>query len=381
MTPPVSPATRAAQALRLINEATGAVVPGIEPAATFARDADYAPRQSYIYGRDGGPTVEHAEAVIASLDAAAETLLFASGMAGMVAVLETLERGDHVAAPRVMYHGGQTWLHRIVEKRGIEASFYNQGDAASMRAALRPGRTRLLWIETPSNPNWDVVDVAAAAEAAHDAGARLFVDCTAAPPCAMQTLSLGADIAFHSATKYMGGHSDLTAGAVSLAARDAFASELRQIRSLMGSVSGAFDAWLLIRGLRTLFLRWERASESALAIARHLEGHPKIERVLYPGLPSHPGHEIAARQMAGGFGGMLSVLVTGDGAIARDVARFTEVFIPATSLGGVESLIEHRKAVEGPHSIVPPQLLRLSVGIEDVRDLIADLDQALARAG
>lgn len=375
-----SPATRAAQALRIIDPVTGAVTPGIEPAATFARDADYAPRQRYIYARDGGPTVEHAEAVIASLDGAGETLLFASGMAAIVTVLETLERGDHIAAPQVMYHGGQSWLRRIADRRGIEVTFYDQADQDAPAAALIPGRTRYLWIETPANPSWDIVDIEAAARAAHEANALLFCDCTAAPPSTLQALSLGADIAFHSATKYLGGHSDLTAGALSLNVSPEIAAELREIRGLMGNVSNAFDAWLLIRGIRTLFLRWERASQSALAIASHLRGHPKVDRVLYPGLPEHPGHDIAKRQMAGGFGGMLSVLVTGDGSIARDVARFTEVFIPATSLGGVESLIEHRKAVEGPHSAVPPQLLRLSVGIEDVRDLIADLDQALARA-
>ncbi|NNU80483.1 PLP-dependent transferase [Halovulum dunhuangense] len=378
---PLSPATRAAQALRHIDPVTGSVTPAIDLSSTFARDADYAPRQRYIYGRDGGPTVEHAEAVIADLDGAARTLLFASGMAAIAAMLETLRAGDHVAAPRVMYHGGQTWLHRVAERRGIEVTFYDQADPEGPKAALRAGQSRILWIETPANPNWDIVDIEAAAKAAHDAGALLFADCTAAPPCTLQALRLGADVAFHSATKYMGGHSDLTAGALSLAVDGDLAAELRQVRSLMGSVIAAFEAWLLIRGLRTLFLRWEKASSNAMAIAHAMVGHPNVAQVLYPGLPDHPGHAIARAQMQGGFGGMLSLMVTGDGSIARDVARFTEVFIPATSLGGVESLIEHRKAVEGPYSIVPPQLLRLSVGIEDAADLIADLTQALERAG
>ncbi|MEM7614761.1 MAG: PLP-dependent aspartate aminotransferase family protein, partial [Pseudomonadota bacterium] len=337
----LSPATRAAQALRLINPDTGAVTPGIELASTFARDADYAPRQRYIYGRDGGPTVEHAEEIIASLDGAAATLLYASGMAALVGWLETLARGDHIAAPQVMYHGGQTWLHHIAARRGIEVTWYDQSDPDAPAAALRKGESRWLWIETPANPSWDIVDIAAAAQAAHAAGARLMADCTAAPPCTLRALSLGADLAFQSATKYMGGHSDLTAGALSCA-DPALAEELRGLRTLMGSVLSGFEAWLLIRGLRTLYVRWERACANAQAIAEHFQGHPKIAEVLYPGLPSHPGHAIAARQMEGGMGGMMSLMVTGDGGIAHDVARFCEVFLPATSLGGVESLIEHR---------------------------------------
>ncbi|MEM9792802.1 MAG: PLP-dependent aspartate aminotransferase family protein [Pseudomonadota bacterium] len=376
----LSPATRAAQALRLISESTGAVTPGIELASTFARGEDYAPRQRYIYGRDGGPTVEHAEEVIASLDGAAVTLLYASGMAALVGWLETLERGDHIAAPRVMYHGGQSWLHHIAARRGIEVTWYDQSDPMGPSAALRPGQSRWLWIETPANPSWDIVDIAAAATAAHAAGARLLADCTAAPPSTLRALALGADVAFHSATKYMGGHSDLTAGALSCA-DPVLAEELRGLRTLMGSVLSGFEAWLLIRGLRTLYVRWERACSNAQAIATHFQGHPKIASVLYPGLPDHPGHAVAKRQMTSGMGGMLSLLVTGDGGIAHDTARFCNVFLPATSLGGVESLIEHRKAVEGPHSVVPDQLLRLSIGIEDADDLIADLEQALERAG
>lgn len=377
----LSPATRAAQALRRIDPHSGAITPAIELSSTFARDEDYAPRQAYIYARDGGPTVEHAEALLADLDGAAGTLLFASGMAALVTLMETLRAGDHVAAPRVMYHGAISWLRRLAERRRIEVSFFDASEAGALRAALRPGRTRLLWIESPTNPNWEVIDVADAAQAARDAGALLAVDCTAAPPCTMRALELGADLAFHSGTKYLGGHSDLTAGVLSVARRDALWDELRVLRSLTGCVIGGFEAWLLIRGVRTLFLRYERASANALALALHFERRPGVERVLYPGLPSHPGHAIAARQMTGGFGGMLSLLVNGGVARARDVARFTQVFVPATSLGGVESLIEHRKAVEGPDSMVADNLLRLSTGIEDAGDLIADLEQALERAG
>nr|MBA3325559.1 PLP-dependent transferase [Paracoccaceae bacterium] len=337
---PLSPATRAAQALRHIDARTGAVTPAIELSSTFARDAEYAPRQSYIYARDGGPTVEHAEALLADLDGAAGALVFASGMAALVALLETLRAGDHVAAPRAMYYGGTHWLRRLGALRGIETTFFDATDPGALGAALRPGRTRLVWIESPTNPTWDVIDVAEAAGSAHAAGARLAVDCTVAPPCTMRALELGADVAFHSGTKYLGGHSDLTAGVLCLARRDDLWDELRQVRSLMGGVIAAFEAWLLIRGMRTLYLRYERASANALAIAQALEAHPGVARVLYPGLPAHPGHAVAARQMTGGFGGMLSILVRGGEAQARDVARYVQVFVPATSLGGVESLIE-----------------------------------------
>jgi len=378
---PLAPATRAAQALRHVDAATGAIIPAIEMSTTFARDADYAPRAPFIYARDGGPTVEAAEAVLADLDGAAGCLVFASGMAAIVALTETLAAGDHVVAPRVMYYGASAWLRRLAERRGIAVDFFDATEPGALEAALRPGVTRLVWIETPCNPTWDVNDVAAAARAAHAAGARLAVDCTAAPPCTLRALALGADLAFHSGTKYLGGHSDLTAGVLSTARHDDHWAEIRALRTMLGSVIAPFEAWLLIRGLRTLFLRYERASASALAIARHFEGDARVARVLYPGLPAHPGHAIAARQMTGGFGGMLSLLVQGRADQARAVACATRVFLPATSLGGVESLIEHRRTVEGPASLVPETLLRLSVGIEDAGDLIADLDQALVRAG
>ena len=376
---PLSPATRAAQALRVIEEKTGAVTPGIALSSTFARDENYAVRQDYYYARDGGPTVEHAEAVLASLDNAAGSLLFASGLAAVAAVTETLQSGDHVVAPRVMYHGVINWLIRLRDKRGIGLTFYDATNETALEKAIVPGKTKLVWVETPSNPNWDIVDISRAARAAHAVGALLVVDATPAPPCTMLALDLGADIVFHSATKYLGGHSDITAGVLSCKEITPLWDELRTIRTLMGSVIAAFEAWLLIRGMRTLYVRYERASANALAIAQNLLKNPKVARVLYPGLPSHPGHGIAVKQMFGGFGGMLSILTRTE-TQARNVARFCQVFIPATSLGGVESLIEHRKAVEGPNSVVAAELLRISVGIEAVDDLIADLEQALDRA-
>lgn len=374
----LSPATRAAQALHYVHPMHGAVVPGIEPASTFARDGDYLPIGNAVYARDGGPTVDHAEAILADLDGAASSMLFTSGMSAIVALFETLKTGDHVTCPVVGYHGTIGWLHRLVERRGIRATFYDATEPGALAAAITP-ETTLVWIETPTNPNWDVTDIAAAAELAHAAGARLVVDCTVTPPCTTQALALGADIAFHSATKYMNGHSDITGGVLSFAREDALSDEIRFVRTLQGTVMAAFEAWLLIRGLRTLYLRFERASASALNLAEHFEGHGALDGVLYPGLSSHPGHEIAARQMTGGFGGMLSLMAKSREA-AHHVATHTQVFLPATSLGGVESLIEHRIAVEGPHSVVSPALLRLSIGIEAVEDLIADLEQALESA-
>jgi len=369
--------TLAAQALHLINEATGAVVPGIEPASTFARGQDYEPRGGFNYARYTNPTTQATEKVLAALDVGMDALAFNAGMSAVVSLFETVRSGQHIVAPRVMYHGGQDWLRRLSETRGIELTLFDQTQEGALEEAIRPGKTAVLWIETPVNPTWDVIDIEKAAEAAHGAGAIMAVDSTVAPPCTTRALELGADIVFHSATKYLGGHSDLTAGALICAQDNALWDEIKQVRKLTGGILSPFDAWLLLRGMRTLFVRFERASENAMAIARALSDHPKVVQVLYPGLESHPGHEIAKKQMSGGFGGMMSILVDSDAEGAKRVATATRLFIPATSLGGVESLIEHRKSVEGPHSVVPPNLLRLSVGIEDKGDLIADLEQAL----
>ena len=376
--PPYTLETLAVQADRFVDPATGGLSPPIHPSTTFARDADYALRGAYGYSRSGNPTGERVEAVAARLDGAAEAMLFASGLAAFAAFFETLESGRHVVAPRVMYHGGQDWLRRLSERRGIGLSLFDAADPAALAAAIRPGETAVVWIETPVNPTWDVIDIAAAAEAAHGAGAILGVDATVSTPVTTRPLELGADIVFHSATKYLGGHSDVLAGLLATREADARWAEIRELRTLTGGVCGPFEAWLLLRGLRTLFLRFARASESALAIARRFEGHPALAGVLYPGLESHPGHAVARRQMTKGFGGMLSLLVKGGAVEALGVATRTRLFVPATSLGGVESLIEHRATIEGPHSAVPPNLLRLSVGIENPADLIADLEQALA---
>jgi cystathionine gamma-synthase len=371
--------TRLAQASHYIDEVTGGVNPPLQFSTTYARDADYEYISRYSYTRSGNPSWEVLEKVCAELDGGVEALCFASGMAAVCAVLETVNSGEHVVAPRIMYHGSQDWLRRISTRRSIGLTLFEASDLDALRAAIEPGRTSLVWIETPVNPTWDLIDIAAAADIAHEAGAILVVDATVSSPITTRALEHGADIVFHSATKYLNGHSDVNAGILVSARDDERWQDIRLVRTLMGGVLGPFDAWLLLRGMRTLFLRFEKASQNALRLARHFEHDPRLERVLYPGLESHPGHDIARRQMSNGYGGMLSLLVRGDAAQAKMVAAATRVFLRATSLGGVESLIEHRASVEGPHSAVPPNLLRLSMGIENCDELIEDIEQSLSR--
>ena len=374
----LSPETLLAQAMHYLEPVNGGIVPGIQMAATYARDQDYELRAPDIsYGRDKNPTYLVAEKVVAELEGAAGALLFSSGLAAAAALFHTLKPGDHVVAPVIMYHGLRDWLIQFCENWKVDIDYFDATVDGALASAIKPDRTRIVWIETPANPTWDVTDIAAAADLAHAAGARLAVDSTVATPLLTRPLALGADFVFHSATKYLNGHSDVIAGVLVAKEDDEQWQAVRFQRTFGGAILGPMEAWLLLRGMRTMHLRVQRSSESAMIIARELEGHGRISRVLYPGLASHPGHAIAKRQMQGGFSGLLSVLVDGDAAAARAVAARTRVFVPATSLGGVESLIEHRATVEGPNSPVAPNLLRLSVGIEDVADLIADLDQAL----
>jgi cystathionine gamma-synthase len=278
---------------------------------------------------------------------------------------------------RVLYWGVRKWLAEFALTWGLDVEFVDTTDLRALEAAVRPGRTRLLWVETPANPTWEVTDLAAVCRIAHAAGARVAVDNTVPTPVLTRPMELGADLVVHSASKYLNGHSDVLAGAVLTVRPDPMWERIRSWRRNAGAVPGPFEAWLLLRGMRTLFLRVRRSSASALTIAHHLDGHPALTAVLYPGLPWHPGHEIAARQMSGGFGGMLSINVRGGREQAMAVLAAVRVFKRATSLGGVESLIEHRRSSEGPSSPVPDDLLRLSVGIEDPEDLIADLEAAL----
>jgi cystathionine gamma-synthase len=373
----LSPRTQIAQLCHYIDDISGAITPPINSSTTFARNAEHDLIGEHIYSRITSPTCDHVEKIAAMLDGGAEALLFGSGMAAIAAVAETLKSGQHIVAPKIMYYAAQDWFRRISENRGIGLSLFDATDPEALSGAIRPNETALVWIETPLNPTWDVIDIKAAATLAHEAGAVLACDCTVSPPVTTRALDLGADIVFHSATKYLNGHSDLTAGLLVTRENNDLWQEIKYIRSHLGGAASAFDAWLLMRGMRTLFVRFDKASENAMKIAKHFEGHPSIDAVLYPGLANHPGHNIARRQMTDGFGGMLSLLIKGGFDDAQRVATKTKLFIPATSLGGVESLIEHRAAVESPSSQVPKNLLRLSVGIEDVNDLINDLEQAL----
>ena len=373
----LAPETMAAQALGRIDEVTRALVPPVHLSTTYERDPDGGYSSGRGYTRPHNPTYDEPEELLATLEGGSDCLLFASGMAAATAVFQSLLPGDHVVASRVMYWALRTWLIDFAMSWGLDVEFVDTSDLSALAAAMRPGKTRLVWLETPANPTWDVTEIAAAVEIAHAARARLAVDSTVATPVLTRPLELGADFVVHSASKYLNGHSDVLAGAVVCAEQDSFWQRIRAWRRDAGAVLGPFEAWLLLRGMRTLFVRVQRCSESALTIARHFEGHPRISRVLYPGLPDHPGHAVAARQMTGGFGGMLSIRHKHGEAAAVATAARVAVFKRATSLGGVESLIEHRASIEGPSTPVPPDLLRLSIGLENPEDLIADLEQAL----
>lgn len=376
----VRPATILAQAGGAIDETTGGLVPSLQPSTTFLRDPDNLYRRGFDYGRDANPVVREVEAVVAALEGGRAALAFASGMAAATAVLRSLPPASHLLAPKVMYWGLRKWLREVAARGLLAVDFVALDDLDAVRAALRPGTTKLLWAETPANPTWVVADLAALAELARSAGAILVVDNTVPTPLLTRPLELGADLVVHSATKYLNGHSDLLAGLVVTAAEDERWQRLRTLRHDEGAILGAFEAWLLLRGMRTLEVRLQRQCGSAMHLAAALERHPRIERVLYPGLATHRGHTLAARQMRGGFGGMLSILVRGGAEAAIATAARVELWKRATSLGGVESLIEHRASIEGPDSPAPPGLLRLSVGLEDPRDLSADLERALDRA-
>lgn len=378
----LAPETKNAQALRQTDSATGGLTPAIHPATTFIRDENYAlVDAARSYGRDENPGYAVAETMLADLECGAAALLFSSGSSAAMAIVQVLQPGDRIVAPRIMYWGLRNWMTAFCHKWSLTLDLFDPAVEGALAAAVAEKPTQLVWMETPCNPTWDVLDIAEAARIAHAAGARLVVDSTVSTPVLTQPLKHGADLVVHSATKYLNGHCDVVAGAVIGARQDDFWDEICEVRRQGGAILGAFEAWLLQRGMRTLFLRVRKASDSALAIAEHFVDHPALRQVLYPGLPEHPGHDIARRQMQGGFGGMLSLRVKGDERAALDVVSRCRVFTRATSLGGVESLIEHRYSIEGEMSPVPKDLLRLSIGIECVTDLITDLQQALDTHG
>ena len=373
----LSPETLSAQALGRVDPITRGLTPAIHPGTTFQRDPDGGYSSGRGYTRPHNPTYDEPEDLLAALEGGSDCLLFGSGMAAGTAVFQSLLPGDHVVAPRVMYWALRKWIVDFAVSWGLEVDFIDTHDLDAVRASMRPGQTQLLWLETPANPTWEITDIAAAAEIAHDAGARVAVDSTVASPVLTRPIELGADLVVHSASKYLNGHSDVLAGAVVTSQEDGFWQRVRAWRRDGGAMLGPFEAWLLQRGMRTLFVRVARSCESAMAIAQHFVGHPKVSHVLYPGLPEHPNHAVAARQMSGGFGGMLSLRIRGGEAAAMEAASGVTLIKRATSLGGTESLIEHRASIEGPASPVPTDLLRLSVGLESADDLIADLEVAL----
>jgi len=378
--PVYSRRTLAAQALGSIDAASRAVVPPIHVSTTFVRDPDNQYRSGNIYGRPDNLTVREAEALIAVLEAAEAALVFGSGMSAATCVFLALVPGDHVVAPKVMYWGLRNWLQDDATKWGLECDFVDTDDAAAVQAAIRPGATRLVWLETPANPLWTITALAAVCAIAHAAGARVAVDSTCATPVLTRPIELGADIVMHAATKYLNGHSDIVAGALATRQIDEFWERVKRVRTMLGMILGPLEAYLLIRGMRTLHLRVAQACASAMELARRLQKHPAVVDVLYPGLPTHAGHQIAARQMHDGFGGMLSIRVRGGETAAIAAAANVRLWKRATSLGGVESLIEHRASIEGAGSPCPADLLRLSTGIEDIDDLFSDLDRALVAA-
>lgn len=375
----VMPETTAAQALGWVDDATKAISPAIHTSTTYIRDADNQYRNGRVYARDHNPSFDQAEAVLCELEKGAKAALFASGMAAATAVFMALKPGNHVIVPKVMYWSLRNWLANFATQWGLQVEFIDMSNLDELKRAVRLGKTRLVWVETPANPMWTITDIAAAAEIARAGGAMLAVDSTTASPVLTRPLTLGADIVMHSATKYLNGHSDVIAGALVAREDSDYWQRVKAVRAQIGGTLGPFEAWLLLRGMRTLFLRVHAASKSAQILAEFLQGHELVEEVLYPGLTGFAGHDIAARQMNGGFGGMLSIRVKGGEAAAIATAAHVDIWKRATSLGGVESLIEHRASVEGANTPVPFDLLRLSVGIENVDDLIDDLDQALLR--
>ncbi|WP_432072045.1 cystathionine gamma-synthase [Streptomyces wuyuanensis] len=361
---------------------TGAVVPPIYQVSTYKQDGVGGLRGGYEYSRSANPTRTALEENLAALEGGRRGLAFASGLAAEDCLLRALlVPGDHVVIPNDAYGGTFRLFAKVVQRWGVEYSVADTSDPASVRAALTD-RTKLLWVETPSNPLLGITDIAAVAEIARSAGVKLVVDNTFASPYLQQPLALGADVVVHSLTKYMGGHSDVVGGAL-VTADAGLGEELAYHQNAMGAVAGPFDSWIVLRGIKTLAVRMDRHSENAARVAEMLSGHPKVTRVLYPGLEEHPGHEIAAKQMKS-FGGMVSFQVRGGEEAAVEVCNRAELFTLGESLGGVESLIEHpgrmtHASVAGSALEVPGDLVRLSVGIESADDLLADLQQALGR--
>jgi len=367
--------TACVHAGRKIDAATGAVATPIHLSTTFERKPDYG-AEGYIYSRSANPNREQLETCLAALEGGATAMAFASGSAAASAVFQSLKPGEHVICSQDAYHNVLRILREVMSAWSLKVSFVDTSDLDAVRAAVTRD-TRLIWVESPSNPLLKIVDLAAVTDIAHKAGAYAVCDSTFASPVLQHPLAFGMDLVMHSATKYLGGHSDVVGGVLVAREQGPLAERLRFLQNTGGAVPSPFDCWLLLRGTATLGVRVRAQSDTALKLARWLEKHPGVEKVLHPGLESHPQHALAKRQMSG-FGAMLSFCVRGGEPAALRTASRVKLFTRATSLGGVESLIEHRASVEGPESRTPRNLLRVSVGLEHPDDLIADLDQALS---
>jgi cystathionine gamma-synthase len=367
--------TKAIHAGMQTDEETGAIAPPIHLSTTFERSEVGKPSRGFSYIRDGNPTQERLEEALAAIDNGAAALAFGSGMAAGAALLQSVPRGSHVLLPDDCYYGYRALADEYFERWGLTFDVVGMEDLDAVRGAMRD-ETRVLWAETPSNPLLKIVDLAALASIAHEGGATLVVDGTFATPALQRPIDLGADVVLHSTTKYLGGHSDVQGGSLAFRSRGALYEAIGHARKLGGGVASPFNSWLVLRGIRTLAARMRVHSENAMDVARALASHPRVEAVYYPGLESHPRHDVARRQMSA-YGGMLSFLVRGTRADALAVAARTRLFVRATSLGGVESLIEHRNSSEGMGSRTAENLLRVSVGLEHPADLVDDLLHAL----
>lgn len=378
MTEKLQPETLAATALGWIDPETDAMASPLHPSTSFLRDPTDLDRTGRMFTRDDNPTFAQPEALINALEGGAGCLLFASGMAAITSVFQRLQPGDHVILPKLVYSGLRDWINTHGLRWGLEVTYVDGCTAACIDAAIKQDKTKVVWLETPSNPTWTITDIAEVSAIAHAAGALVAIDNTVATPILTRPIEHGADIILHSCSKYMNGHGDLIAGAVVIAkGHEDLLSDIQNIRNEYGGVLGSFEAWLLLRGMRTLAVRVKNASTSALKIARFLDQNDLVQQVLYPGLETHPGHVIAAKQMVGGFGGMLSFRVKGGERAAKLFASKVKVFRQAISFGSTESVIEHRAGMEKPDSSTPRDMLRVSVGLEHMDDLIADLQHAI----
>ena len=369
--------TQAIHATNLVDETAGAIATPIFLTTTFARDADGSYPKGHMYSRNSNPNRDALEKGLAVLEGGAKAFAFASGLAAVSAVFQCMKSGDHVLMPAVGYYASMKLAEEIMGPWGLQMSQVDMENLEAIKGAIKPN-TKLIWVETPANPLLGISDIQAICTLAHSHGIFVGVDNTFTTPILQNPISLGADIVMHATTKYIGGHSDVLGGAIIMKEENDWSARIKRVQILMGATQNPLDCYLLARGLKTLPLRMREHSASALALSQKLEKHIAIEKVHYPGLVSHPQHELAKRQMPHGFSGMISIQIKGDEANARRVASKLTLFQQATSLGGVESLVEHRRSIEGPDSKTPGNLLRLSIGLEHADDLWEDLDQALS---